>query len=114
MAPVRVQHNARSTKQGGSVSSVLATIESIRAVRPGLASGPFQIPPANGAPGSWPCRLSASGGVQPFVQRAWEGSATFREQCRKLAAAGVVVYLGSSAEQGFWGQRPASGVLPTV
>jgi hypothetical protein len=48
---------------------------------------------------NWACRLAVDEGLQPFVQRARDGSATFREQCRKLAAAGAVVILRSTPER---------------
>ncbi len=57
---------------------------------------------ASFAPTAWPCRVGATTDLQPFVQRAWDGSATFRDQCRKLAAAGAVVSLGSSSPRDVW------------
>jgi hypothetical protein len=58
-----------------------------------------------------PCRLIASDDLQPFLQRAWDGSATFREQCRKLAA-GAVVVLHSSSARDFWRAAAQIGVSP--
>jgi hypothetical protein len=71
---------------------------------------------AASGPTTWPCRVGATADVQPFVQRAWEGSATFREQCRKLAAAGAVVSLGSSSAREVWNAashigRSSEGVM---
>ena len=60
------------------------------------------------APTTWPCRVGATTDLQPFVQRAWDGSATFRDQCRKLVAAGAVVSLGSSSAREGW--RAASHI----
>jgi hypothetical protein len=41
----------------------------------------------------WPCRLVVSEELLPFVRRAWDLSATFRDQCLMLAAARAVVIL---------------------
>ena len=61
---------------------------------------------------SWPCRVLAGADMLPFVQRAWDKSATFREQCRKLAAAGAVIHLRASSEKGFSGAAAQIGRSP--
>jgi hypothetical protein len=40
---------------------------------------------------AWPCQLTVTGDLRVFAELAWAHSPTFRDQCRKLAAAGAVV-----------------------
>jgi hypothetical protein len=75
---------------------------------PGAEAAPAHTP--------WPCRLIVSDDLQPFVQRAWDLSAKFRDQCERLAAARAVITLHSTSE-GLWeaeatiGRALGSGVL---
>lgn len=54
--------------------------------------------PASSRPAAWPCRLVLTSDLREFADRAWDHSATFRDQCRKLGAAGAVVIVRSSRE----------------
>lgn len=52
--------------------------------------------PAAGVPPSLPCRLLAQAHLRPLLDELWTRSATFRRQCRRLAAADAVVLLQGS------------------
>ncbi len=49
----------------------------------------------------WPCQLVIDQNLRPFVDSAWDGSATFRQQCRALGAARatVIVTVASPRER---------------
>lgn len=42
-------------------------------------------------PWPWPCQLIVRGELRGFAELAWEHSPTFRDQCRRLAAAGATM-----------------------
>jgi hypothetical protein len=52
---------------------------------------------ADRAPTVWPCQLTVTGDLREFAELAWAHSPTFREQCRKLAAAGAIVIVTSDS-----------------
>src|SRR4051794_13986943 len=57
---------------------------------PGLGSSPKtdgETARAHPAPSPWPCQLVIDQNLRPFVDTAWDSSATFRHQCRTLGAA---------------------------
>jgi hypothetical protein len=39
----------------------------------------------------WPCHLTVTGELRAVAELAWEHSSTFRDQCRRLAAAGATM-----------------------
>jgi hypothetical protein len=53
----------------------------------------------------WPCRLTVTGDLRVFADLAWEHSPTFREQCRKLAAAGATVIVEPVPSREMWRAR---------
>jgi hypothetical protein len=67
----------------------------------GLAS-PHEASADEESATGWPCQLQliVTAELRAFVDEAWERSATFREQCRKLATARpvVTVHVASSQE----------------
>ncbi|AMY08478.1 hypothetical protein LuPra_01678 [Luteitalea pratensis] len=70
------------------------------------AVDPPQPSTAEGDPVSaWPCRLLVANELLPRVQIVWERSATFRQQCARLARAGAVVFLRTATSVQI--QRPA-------
>jgi len=54
--------------------------------------------PAVSQPTAWPCQLIVNSELRQFAGLAWDHSATFRDQCRKLAAARAVVIVQPSRE----------------
>lgn len=60
-----------------------------RVVEP--SSQPAAAEEAAAAP--WPCRLVVANELRPHVIIAWEQSATFRQQCDRIARAGAFVLL---------------------
>ena len=61
---------------------------------------------AEKAPGArWPCRLVVANELLPRVTLAWERSATFRQQCARIAHAGAFVLLRTATSAQI--RRPA-------
>ena len=58
-----------------------------------------------GPASAWPCRLLVANELLPRVQIVWERSATFRQQCARLARAGALVFLRTATSVQI--QRPA-------
>jgi hypothetical protein len=50
----------------------------------------------------WPCRLTVIGELRAVAEQAWQDSPTFRDQCRKLAAAGARVIVQPASSQEMW------------
>lgn len=53
-------------------------------------------------PRAWPCDLHVIGELRPFAEQAWAHSATFREQCWKLAAARAFVIVDAASSDEIW------------
>lgn len=53
-------------------------------------------------PWPWPCRLMVIGELRASAELAWEHSPTFREQCRKLAAAGATLIVEPATPRELW------------
>ena len=45
----------------------------------------------------WPCQLVIDQNLRPFADSAWDGSATFRHQCRTLGAARATVIVTAAS-----------------
>ena len=56
-----------------------------------------QSAPLAGSAPAWPCRLVIAPDLRPSVELAWARSPTFRAQCERLAAAGILVVLRRAA-----------------
>jgi hypothetical protein len=68
--------------------------------------------PAIGLPTAMPCRLLAHAHLRPLLDELWSRSATFRQQCRRLAGARAVVLLqGASAKETVWNAESRIGRL---
>ena len=58
----------------------------------------------------WPCHLIAHAHLRPFIELGWTHSATFRQQCLRLAAAQATVVLqGASATEVSWDAQSRIG-----
>ena len=71
-------------------------------------------PPSStvGVPPALPCRLLAHAHLRPLLDDLWTRSATFRLQCRRLAAARAVVLLqGTQPEHTHWDAESRIGRL---
>jgi len=56
--------------------------------------------PAQPVSRRWPCQLVIDQNLRPFADSAWDGSATFRHQCRTLGAArATVIVTGASPRE---------------
>jgi hypothetical protein len=64
------------------------------------------------APSTLPCRVLAHAQLQPLLLQLWSRSATFRQQCRRLAGAQALVLLQrASAKETVWNAESRIGVL---
>src|SRR4051794_31410489 len=52
---------------------------------------------ADPATSPWPCQLVIDQNLRPFADSAWDTSATFRHQCRTLAAARATVVVTAAS-----------------
>jgi hypothetical protein len=50
----------------------------------------------------WPCRLTVIGELRAVAELAWQDSPTFRDQCRKLAAAGASMIVQPASSREMW------------
>jgi hypothetical protein len=50
----------------------------------------------------WPCHLIVVGELRAVAELAWEQSATFRDQCRKLASAGARIIVQPASSRDTW------------
>ncbi len=88
--------HARATRDGRSwplLSSAAAPRTSSRLAHE--TSG--QSAPLAGSAPAWPCRLVIAPDLRTSVELAWARSPTFRAQCERLAAAGILVVLRRAA-----------------
>ena len=53
-------------------------------------------------PRPWPCLLTVIGELRAVAEQAWQDSPTFRDQCRKLAAAGARVIVQPASSREMW------------
>jgi hypothetical protein len=53
-------------------------------------------------PRAWPGDLHVAADLRPFADLAWEHSPTFRDQCRKLAAARAYVIVDAASARELW------------
>ena len=69
------------------------------AVGPAAADQDAHLVPSAGVTRPWPCRIVVEPPLLQLVDRAWNGSTTFRRQCEALAARGAIAILWPGAEQ---------------
>lgn len=105
----RRQYRRRRPCRRSTVSPAIARVAAIVAIAVSVATGVMGTPSQAWAAGAfsssdgpaapkqrpwpWPCQLIAIGELRAVVDTAWRHSATFRDQCRKLAAAGAVMVI---------------------
>jgi hypothetical protein len=51
---------------------------------------------------AWPCLLTVIGELRTIAEQAWQDSPTFRDQCRKLAAARARVIVQPASSREVW------------
>ena len=79
-----------SLSYGGSAPSSVTARESSATTDGGTTRGQH-------ASRRWPCQLVIDQNLRPFADSAWDGSATFRHQCRTLGAARATVIVTAAS-----------------
>lgn len=59
---------------------------------------------------TWPCQLTVVQDLRAVAELAWERSATFREQCRKLAIANAIVFVHRASSRDTYRAETRIGV----
>jgi hypothetical protein len=90
------------------VTSIVVAAQALAATETDVRRGEsLSVPTPQRA---WPCQLIVAKDLRAFAELAWDGSATFREQCRRLAAAGAVVIVHSASSRETWRAETRIGV----